>query len=670
MEVPKCKAPHCNNARVIQSNHCKNCSDKFNSFYKEYKLYQKTNIDPFLVKDLETLKMDQLEKHYEELSIIYELRKQYQNAAFGKNEQDESHEYFISFLQDRAKKCNELLTQRFIDSDGNNITFNMPLSKLKFTKKEFIPKRISDEKHPTKPDEKHQTKPDEKHQTKPDEKHQTKPDEKHSKKTRKGQPNKSEIKQPIKVSPKQSTKPEIEKNINTIYVSSSLNNSVGNEKRTLDIIMNEIQNIIDIINDKYIEKHISENELIKDVLILMDEYLSMDGKKYPWNESYLFCRPAFEKYLNREGISDDFRPYLIDFLFHGLGYYSDNFPWKSILKAMYKADFPENFRREIYIEYVSPGFTDILIELSKLEFIDSRLIYGITIIQRKFRRWKNRKYTGMPLDNGHNVKVKSIKDIPEDDMKYFSYNDVAGKCFFKWNRHLTKEIIRDYLKNGDYMSGKPFIDDIYDILNEINILKEVGKENILSKLSYPLTPDNMLKIYRIYTFSNELKYSRSKEIDILKFIQFDKAYTKDQLMLQMYQCPLGLFKTIVLNIMPKCLSSYGRKLVCELQKININNLNDKDIRYWSSLIIPDDEYTLSKYILDKYHVEYDIEQLSLYLNPIHGESKGKLSDKQIEMSKIFKKVLINLQSNMISTGYLYNISYDTSAKIINNSIYK
>ena len=124
-----CNTPGCKKNSIERSSHCRNCSNKYRSFYKEYKKYQHTQIDPFFEKDLSRIETYELSKHKDDLKAICDSKNKFEGNAMDKNRR-----HFFDFLQQKLNHIDQLLKQKSHDKDVSG-------TKLKYTGSEFVPRQ-------------------------------------------------------------------------------------------------------------------------------------------------------------------------------------------------------------------------------------------------------------------------------------------------------------------------------------------------------------------------------------------------------------------------------------------------------------------------------------------------------------------------------------------------
>jgi hypothetical protein len=126
------------------------------------------------------------------------------------------------------------------------------------------------------------------------------------------------------------------------------------------------------------------------------------------------------------------------------------------------------------------------------------------------------------------------------------------------------------------------------------------KKIILQNLNYPLTDDVYEKISTLTDIIGSGLHleNRCKTRDLLKFNIFKSAYryTNDmstEILLKLQGVSISTFKLIMCELMPKCVSSYGREIYINFTKADLTK-EDEVRKFTNLLILNSEEKLLSK----------------------------------------------------------------------------
>ena len=188
-------------------------------------------------------------------------------------------------------------------------------------------------------------------------------------------------------------------------------------------------------------EHSSPEELAaetKRALEAMEGYRALTGE-YPYDESYVYCPPAFVRYLRREGLKPeayDDVPRLVTAAISTAAPY-----WGALRRAL--CDSARDWAcQELFLERV--GSARALAEAAELGWADSRLTHAVVTLQRlvRFRRAAPPGRLDLAaFERLHHVRDPSwaaahihLASFAETDLRFEDRDEMAEVSFVRWNR--------------------------------------------------------------------------------------------------------------------------------------------------------------------------------------------------------------------------------------------
>jgi hypothetical protein len=323
--------------------------------------------------------------------------------------------------------------------------------------------------------------------------------------------------------------------------------------------------------------------------------------------------------------------------------------WKAIAKAIMDHNVDPGDKELFVNRLAGDDSPRILAEAYEFGFQDSRLTHAIITMQR-LRRERAEFATIKDFEKKHHQreshwerKMIHMTNFSDDIVLHSAYGDegnAAGEGslwtmdnrlefnIVRWNRKL----IPKFIMNSIYT--KQLLSDGYDMSDGVDMcingeehgerrdeyfsiceLIQSKKEQMLSRnKDYLLEDDSLAKIKMLISISGEgrLREFKNTERDVLKFIDI-KINEPEETIFSVDGCETPVARSIanrihhsknavlcdVFEVLPKCLSSYGRDILTKFKNVELDRLEAKGVRKWATNIIVDSCDSIAEAARDK-----------------------------------------------------------------------
>ena len=451
-------------------------------------------------------------------------------------------------------------------------------------------------------------------------------------------------------------------------------NTPNNEKKTKELTINK--KLIEL--DYLFEDYPASSEDLEKICILMKEL------DYPYNGLIYFHKLPFDIYLNQNGIVDlkfivDI-PYIIKHAIAG----DIDINWNNFLSklTMCTHDFSNRDLNLVKIKHV-----DKMIDVSKMGFIDKRFEHAIITIQRLIRYNKKHQKPNEYMENKkwvdtfekeHHCREKHWKTYgihmnTLDDIKNIKIMEDGETNILMWNSHLIQSYIHNYMCDSN---------DECNIIYNINYLMGINL-HVLRKNKYTdirnlikgkVTYDYAKKfnLMKSYYLENKMNLWRCNDIDILKYMKIgggtnDDTYYENVVFNELIHYQYDIAEKIC-KVLDVSTHEYGRKILSDFTKIDINKLSIDMLKHWFNLIVI---WTLKDVVTGKIENEHidtelktDIKEKTLhrFITGIVAEDTIKEYKKIVEY---LKKILNKYQKLIINKKKIYAQPFNYYAPTIN-----
>lgn len=337
---------------------------------------------------------------------------------------------------------------------------------------------------------------------------------------------------------------------------------------------------------------------IKDLLDRMHDYYRLTGH-YPFEFGLQDCPPAFSLYLNHEGFGPEMYEHTTAFIeeFIKRGNLASWMTYRKILSLSTR----DHSYTELFINEIGPGGGQILCEAALLGFHDHRFEHAVTTMQRLYRK-QTVNHVKQPE---HYIHLKSIADVGDH------FNSCCDLCsmeysILRWNRRCMPEFLMCLIRSGrpveDYELGSGYVEHMFPDFAEA--LKAKRNAILAKQINYLLDNDALAKINKLIGLRAAMSLDawRHPKRDVLKFLAFDlneappawigQTLVKDTPIAKSYverldELPLHVIDDVFKHV-PQCLASYGRDLLTEFNKVNVDKLTEDEMRRWFLSLIIDE----------------------------------------------------------------------------------